>query len=166
MWEPCDLLSGVRARDWHTENQTGTTLWRSAPRFTAGFVRICLFALPLFVCRMCVLCVSVHMCKPVRLTQPRCPQVCVCVLCLCSKAAPTLFLLTCVVLLGDFSPCCHISIPHWNTLILSLVQQPCGDWANIDLHCHWTPAGLGERQDVVLCWGQSQHEIKVEQTEV
>lgn len=88
--------------------------------------------------------------------------------CLCallrSEAAPPLFLLTCVVILGDLSPCCHISIPHWNILILSSVQQPRGDWANIDLHCQWTPASLRERQNVVLYCGQSQHKIKVEQT--
>lgn len=93
-------------------------------------------------------------------------QPCVCDgegVCVLPCAAP-LFLLTCVVIFRDFSPCCHITIPHWNALILSLVQQPCGDWANIELRCHRKPASLRERQDVVLYCSWSQHKIKLEQT--
>lgn len=133
-----------------------------------GFV--CLLSLCVYVA--CVLCVHQCTCASLCESHNLCDlgsAMCVCVMekvcaLLCSRTVPPLFLHTCVMILWDFSPCCHISIPHWNILILSLVQQPCGYWANIDLHCHWTPASLRERQDVVLYCGQSQHKIKVEQT--
>lgn len=74
------------------------------------------------------------------------------------------FLLTYVMIFGEFSPCCHITIPHWNALILTLVQLSCGDWANIELCCQTTPASLRERREVELYCGQSKRKIKVEQT--
>lgn len=93
-----------------------------------------------------------------------CDKEAVCVFCCAVKLHFHCFFLTPVVLFGYFSPCCHISLPLWKTLILSSGQQPCGVWDNIDLCCCWTPASLRERQDVVFCSSESQHKIKVEQS--
>lgn len=60
-------------------------------------------------------------------------------------------------LCGDFSPSCHFHLPHCNTLMLGLVQQSCGEWANIYLDCHHAPASFREMQDVELCCGWNWH---------
>lgn len=89
----------------------------SSINFWAFVLGLCLPSLCLFV--VCVLCTSTHlcMCMFAWVTQPWCSQASViekvCVL-LCSKSAPSLLLLTCVVIWGAFSPCCHISITHMN----------------------------------------------------
>lgn len=167
--QSCDLFSGVKVWHWHTKRQTDATSMRSALRVWLPVSGVCVFALSICVYIVYVFCVqqcSASLCEshnPVPSGQP-----CVCDaegVCVLPCAAPLFHCFTCVVIFRDFSPCCHITIPHWNALILSLVQQPCGDWANIELCCHRTPASLRERQGVVLYCSWSQHTIKLEQTE-
>lgn len=105
--------------DWHTRKQTDATSMRFAFRVWLP-VRVCVFALSLCVSVVCVFCVqlcTVSLCESLNPCAFRSACVCdggegVCVLSCAVKLCLHFFLLTFVVSLGYFLPCCHITILH------------------------------------------------------
>lgn len=139
------------------EMQREATLMSTALGSTAWFGCLCVNA----ACVVCGLCTCSRLCdsnNPSALMSA-CMCVCVCgneavyMFCCAVKLHFNCFFLTCVVFLGNFSPCCNISLPHWKTQIFEF--RPAALWS---LSQYWlmlllnTSKPQGKARQVLLQW--------------